>query len=180
VPIIEPEVLADGTHSIETCAKVSERVYREVYYAMQVQGLLLEGTLLKPNMVTSGLDASNRASPGQVAFYTMRTLTRTVPAAVPGIVFLSGGQSEEEASLNLSAINQVSLPRPWNVSFSYGRALQQSALTAWGGKEENTAEMQRVLLERAKANSDAARGKYFGGVGGSAAAQSLVVKNYVY
>eukprot|EP00052_Salpingoeca_macrocollata_P033414 m.8341 g.8341 ORF g.8341 m.8341 type:complete len:373 (+) comp5113_c0_seq1:76-1194(+) len=180
VPIIEPEVLADGTHSIQTCARVSERVLREVYAAIHTQGLLLEGTLLKPNMVTSGLDAPNRANPGEVAFYTLRTLSRTVPAAVPGIVFLSGGQSEEEASLNLSAINQADLPKPWRLSFSYGRALQASALKAWKGEKANESAMQKVFLERALANSQAQLGKYTGGAGGADAAQSLVVKNYVY
>lgn len=180
VPIIEPEVLADGKHSIQTCAAVTERVLDEVYRAIHTQGLLLEGTLLKPNMVTSGLDAADRAGPADVAFYTLRTLSRTVPAAVPGITFLSGGQSEEEASLNLSAINQLDMPKPWKLSFSYGRALQASALKAWQGKDENAKAMQDALYERAAANSQAQLGKYTGGAGGEAASASLVVKNYVY
>lgn len=179
VPIIEPEVLCDGAHSIQLCASVTERVLSEVYKAIHVNGLLLEGSLLKPNMVTPGMDAP-KASPAEVAFYTVRTLSRTVPAAVPGVVFLSGGQSEEDASLNLNAINAIDLARPWRLTFSYGRALQASCLKAWQGDDAKFAAGQAALMDRAKANSEAQLGKYAGGAGGSNAAESLSVKNYVY
>ena len=132
VPIIEPEILTDGSHDIQTCARVSERVFSTVMKAMLDQNLIIEGTLLKPNMVTQGATAANQASPQEVAWMTIRTLSRSIVPALPGITFLSGGQSEESASLNLNAMNQIKdLPRPWALTFSYGRALQQSVLKAW-------------------------------------------------
>lgn len=132
VPIIEPEILTDGSHDIQTCARVSERVFSTVMKAMLDQNLIIEGTLLKPNMVTQGATAANQASPQEVAWMTVRTLSRSIVPALPGITFLSGGQSEESASLNLNAMNQIKdLPRPWALTFSYGRALQQSVLKAW-------------------------------------------------
>lgn len=125
VPIIEPEILTDGSHSIETCAEVSERVFSTVMKAMLDHHLIIEGTLLKPNMVTEGADCPNKSSPEQIAWMTVRTLSRTIVPALPGVTFLSGGQSEESASLNLNAMNALKgAPRPWALTFSYGRALQ--------------------------------------------------------
>ena len=140
VPIIEPEILTDGSHSIETCAEVSEKVFSTVMKAMLDHHLIIEGTLLKPNMVTEGADCPNKSNPQQVAWMTVRTLSRTIVPALPGITFLSGGQSEESASLNLNAMNTLQgAPKPWALTFSYGRALQQSVLKAWLGKSENVA-----------------------------------------
>jgi fructose-bisphosphate aldolase class I len=179
VPIVEPEVLMDGDHSIVTSAKVTQRVLAATYKALHDANVLLEGTLLKPNMVLNGL--SNKASPpGEVGKATVTVLLRTVPPAVPGINFLSGGQSEEEASLNLNAINSVQPGKPWNLSFSYGRALQASCIKTWRGNTENVAKAQAVLLERARANGEASLGKYKGGAGGDLASESLFVSNYVY
>jgi len=124
VPIIEPEILIDGDHTIETCADVSERVFAAVQAELLSNHLLMEGLLLKPNMVTPGSDCKTRATPQEIAWMTVRTLSRTMVPALPGVTFLSGGQSEEEASLNLNAMNQIKeLPRPWALTFSYGRAL---------------------------------------------------------
>ena len=123
VPIIEPEILTDGDHDIETCARISEYVFSTVMKAMLDHHLIIEGTLLKPNMVTEGASCPNKADPAQVAWMTVRTLSRTIVPALPGITFLSGGQSEESASLNLNAMNKLDCPRPWALTFSYGRAL---------------------------------------------------------
>jgi fructose-bisphosphate aldolase class I len=178
VPIVEPEVLCDGTHSIEDCAKATERVMAGVTKALADQGVLPEGMLLKPNMVTSGKEATERAGPAEVAWYTVRTFGRTLVPNVPGVVFLSGGQSEEEASVNLSAINALKdVPKPWALTFSSGRALQASAIAAWEGKPENKELMQKVLVERAQANSKASLGTYEGGSGSTA---DLHVSNYAY
>ncbi|OXB70627.1 UNVERIFIED_CONTAM: hypothetical protein H355_012317 [Colinus virginianus] len=179
VPIVEPEILSDGNHDITVCAEVTERVLAAVFKALNDHQVLLEGALLKPNMVTHGADCSKKASPEDIAFYTVRTLRRTVPPALPGVMFLSGGQSEEEASLNLNAMNKMG-NHPWALSFSYGRALQASCLSAWRGLPANKQTAQNVLLERAKANGEAQRGKYLGGAGGTAAASSLYEKRYVY
>mmetsp|Transcript_12664 Transcript_12664/g.11221 ORF Transcript_12664/g.11221 Transcript_12664/m.11221 type:complete len:357 (+) Transcript_12664:3-1073(+) len=177
VPIVEPEVLCDGTHTIEECAEASERVYAGVVKALQDQKVFLEGALLKPNMITPGKEAAEKATPGDIAFYTLRTLSRTIPAAIPGIHFLSGGQSEEEASQNLNAMAKLEgVPKPWYVSFSYGRALQASCLKAWQGKEENVEAAQKVLIDRARGNSEATLGKYEGG----GSTEDLYVKKYVY
>jgi fructose-bisphosphate aldolase, class I len=179
VPIIEPEVLVDGTHDIDECAAKSEKVYAAVIKACQDQGVLFEGALLKPNMVTPGSDSSNKVSAQEIAWKTVRTLLRTIPGAIPGVMFLSGGQSEDEATENLNEMNKLEAKRPWNLSFSYGRALQHSCLRAWLGKPENVAEAQRVFLEKAKNNSEATLGK-FTGSGSSSGKESLHVKNYVY
>ncbi|KAL2933626.1 Fructose-bisphosphate aldolase cytoplasmic isozyme [Bienertia sinuspersici] len=179
VPIVEPEILVDGSHDIDRCAEVSERVLAACYKALNDHHVLLEGTLLKPNMVTPGSD-SKKVANDVIAEYTVRTLQRTVPPAVPGIMFLSGGQSEEEATLNLNAMNKFQGKKPWTLSFSYGRALQQSTLKTWQGKEENVSKAQEVFLGRAKANSEATLGKYQGGAGGSDASESLHVKDYKY
>jgi fructose-bisphosphate aldolase class I len=180
VPIVEPEVLMDGDFTIEVAAAATEKVLAAVYKALSDHHVMLEGTLLKPNMVRSGSDATPQADAAQIGLATVRVLQHTVPCAVPGITFLSGGMSEEEASLALNAINQAPGPRPWSLTFSYGRALQQSCLKAWRGEDGNVAAAQQVLLERARANSLANLGKYTGGAGGEAATTSTHVKGYVY
>lgn len=149
------------------------------YKALNEQKVLLEGTLLKPNMVTPGADGP-KVDAATIAKYTVRTLQRTVPAAVPGIVFLSGGQSEEEATINLNEMNKLDTKKPWTLTFSYGRALQKSTLSTWKGQADNVAAAQAVFTARAKANSEATLGTYQGGVGGGAASESLHVKGYVY
>lgn len=150
VPIVEPEVLPDGDHDLDRAQKVTEVVLAAVYKALSDHHVYLEGTLLKPNMVTAGQSCSKKYTPEEVAIATVTALRRTVPAAVPGITFLSGGQSEEEASVHLNAINQVKLGKPWALTFSYGRALQASVLRAWAGKKENIGAAQAELLKRAK------------------------------
>jgi fructose-bisphosphate aldolase class I len=180
VPIVEPEILPDGDHDIDRSQKVTETVLAAVYKALSDHHVYLEGTLLKPNMVTPGQSAK-KVSPQEVALATVTALRRTVPAAVTGVTFLSGGQSEEEASVHLNYINQVALLRPWALTFSYGRALQASVLRAWGGKKENVAAGQAELLKRAKANGDAALGKYaVGSVQGAGADATLFVANHAY
>jgi len=180
VPIVEPEVLMDGDFSIEVAAAATEKVIAACYKALSDHHVMLEGTLLKPNMVRSGSDATPQANAAEIALATVRVLQHTVPCAVPGITFLSGGMSEEEASLALNAINQAPGPRPWSLTFSYGRALQQSCLKAWLGSDANIPAAQAVLLARAEANSLANQGKYAGGAGGDAANASTFVKGYVY
>jgi fructose-bisphosphate aldolase, class I len=159
VPIVEPEVLQDGTHTIAESRKATGRVLQAVYTELHDQRLDFRGTLLKPNMVLSGYDASDRASADEVADVTLECLYKHVPAAVPGIVFLSGGQSDEDATAHLNAMNARG-PHPWQLSFSYGRALQAPALKAWGGKEENVEAAQRAYYHRAKMNSAARTGMY--------------------
>ncbi|AMX02868.1 class I fructose-bisphosphate aldolase [Microbulbifer thermotolerans] len=158
VPIVEPEVLMDGNHDIERDAEVNEWVWHEVFHALYRHGVVLELMILKPSMVTPGKE-STRAVPEQVAEYTMRSLRRAVPAAVPSINFLSGGQGPEEATANLNALNQL-WQAPWQLSFSYGRALQEPALKAWAGRSENGPALQRALLKRARLNHLAMRGEY--------------------
>lgn len=150
VPIVEPEILPDGDHDVERCQKVTEKVLAAVYKALNDHHVYLEGTLLKPNMVTSGQSCPKKSTPEQNALATVTALQRTVPPAMPGVVFLSGGQSEEEASVNLNAINQLKAKKPWALTFSYGRALQASALKAWSGKNENLPAGQQEFLKRAK------------------------------
>jgi fructose-bisphosphate aldolase class I len=179
-PIVEPEVLADGDHDIETCMKVSQKVYAAVIMALHENNVFFEGMLLKPNMIMPGTSCPNRSTPQEIGERTIITLLRTIPGAVPGIMFLSGGQSEEEATLNLNAMNQSQLKKPWSLSFSYGRALQHSCIKAWGGQEENFKKAQEVFLNRAKANSEAQLGKYQGGSGEKGSNESLFVSNYVY
>ncbi|HVY82225.1 MAG TPA: class I fructose-bisphosphate aldolase [Steroidobacteraceae bacterium] len=158
VPIVEPEVLMDGAHGIERCEEVTERVLVSVFGQLHAHHVYLEGMVLKPNMVISGKKAPNRAPPEVVAEATVRLLKRTVPAAVPGIAFLSGGQSSEEATLHLSLMNKN--PLPWQLTFSYGRALQDQALKAWGGNAANFAAGQKAFAKRAKLNSLATTGRY--------------------
>lgn len=180
VPIVEPEVLPDGDHDLERAQRVTEEVLSYTYRALVQHHVFLEGTLLKPNMATAGHSCTKKYTPQDVALATVRALSRTVPAAVPGITFLSGGQSEEDASRNLDAINKHQGKKPWALTFSYGRALQASVLKAWGGKAENVAAAQAEFLKRAKANGEAALGKYSGGVEGAATADSLYVANHAY
>jgi len=180
VPIVEPEVLVDGTHSIDECAIKSEIVYKAVIKALSDHNVLLEGSLLKPNMITSGSECQNKADKNEIAWKTVRTLMRTIPAAIPGVVFLSGGQSEDEATINLNQMNRLTdVTIPWRLSFSYGRALQHSCLKAWKGLPENVEEAQNVLLGRARDNSQASIGQ-FEGTQNSSSNESLHVKNYVY
>ena len=178
VPIVEPEILVDGTHDIDTCVRASERVYAEVIKACLDQGLLLEGALLKPNMITPGSECLTKVPAQEIAWKTVRTLLRTIPGAIPGIMFLSGGQSEEEATDNLNEMNKlVDVKRPWNLSFSYGRALQHSVLRAWLGQAENVEKAQLVLQRLAKNNSQATLGKY---ISTGSKGESLHVSNYIY
>ena len=158
VPIVEPEVLMDGDHDIDACEEATERTLHALFHELFHQRVALEGTLLKPNMVLPG-KALRRAEPEEVAEATLRCFRRTVPAAVPGVVFLSGGQSDEEASANLNAMNAMG-GAPWELSFSYGRALQQPALKRWGGEAANVEDAQRALAHRAKMNSAARSGLY--------------------
>jgi fructose-bisphosphate aldolase, class I len=159
VPIVEPEVLMDGGHSIERCEEVTSAVLQTVFNQLFEHRILLEGMVLKPNMIISGKKASNRASAEQVAAATVRTLKRHVPPAVPGIAFLSGGQSSAEATLHLSLMNKLG-PLPWSLTFSYGRALQDDALKTWGGSAANFAAGQKEMAKRAKLNSLATTGSY--------------------
>ncbi len=159
VPIVEPEVLMDGDHTIQRSFEVTSRTLHAVFTELRDQRVQPEGMLLKPNMVLSGYDCAEQASDDEVAHETLRCFRRHVPAAVPGIVFLSGGQSDEQATARLSAMNAVG-PHPWQLSFSYGRALQAPALKAWGGKPENVEAGQRAYYHRAKMNSAARTGMY--------------------
>jgi len=159
VPIVEPEVLMDGDHTIDRCTEVTEAVLHTLYAELALQGVVLEQSLLKPNMVISGMECPQQASVEEVAARTVQVLKRTVPAAVPGIVFLSGGQSDELATAHLSAMNSA-FDLPWTLSFSYGRALQAAALKAWNGKAENVAAGQRAFSHRARMNSLAAAGRW--------------------
>jgi len=160
VPIVEPEVLMTGEHSIERCSEVSEETLRTVFYELGRQAVALEGIVLKPNMVISALESSNRAGVQQVAEATVRCLAATVPSAVPGIAFLSGGQGDEEATAHLDAMNRLSDRHPWALTFSYGRALQRRALETWGGEASNVPEAQKALLHRARLNGAGALGRY--------------------
>ena len=159
VPIVEPEVLQDGTHTIEQSRKATGRVLQAVYTELHDQRLDFRGTLLKPNMVLSGYEASDRASVDEVAEVTLECFYKHVPAAVPGVVFLSGGQSDEDATAHLNAMNARG-PHPWQLSFSYGRALQAPALKAWVGKPENVEAARRAYYHRAKMNGAARTGMY--------------------
>jgi fructose-bisphosphate aldolase class I len=159
VPIVEPEVLMDGAHSLERCEQVTERTLASVFQALFAHRIMLEGMVLKPNMVISGKKASNRASPQTVAEATVRVLKHHVPPAVPGIAFLSGGQSPTEATLHLSLMNRLG-PTPWSLTFSYGRALQDTALKIWGGTAGNFAAGQKEYAKRAKLNGLATTGRY--------------------
>ena len=159
VPIVEPEVLMDSNHDIDRCAEVTENVLHSVFHALHEHHISLEHMILKPNMVVPGIDLRT-ADPEEVASETLKVLRRMVPAAVPSINFLSGGQGPEEATRNLNAINQTGESVPWQLSISYGRALQQPALHVWQGKSENDVKTQQALLNRTRLNSLARQGKY--------------------
>lgn len=159
VPIVEPEVLMDGAHDIERCEAVTARVLQAVFAELDAHGVAFEGMLLKPNMVIAGKKCPRQAGVQEVAAATLRCLRRHVPAAVPGIVFLSGGQSAEDATDHLNAMNAAG-PHPWEVSFSYGRALQAPVLAAWQGQEANAAAAQQALLRRCELNGLARDGQY--------------------
>ena len=159
VPIVEPEVLMDGDHSIDDSASASGRALQALYTELHDQRIDLRGTILKPNMVLSGYSASRRAGIDEVAERTLEVLYRHVPAAVPGICFLSGGQTDEDATAHLNAMAQRG-PHPWQLSFSYGRALQAPALAAWGGRAESRADGQAAYYKRAKLNGAASTGTY--------------------
>lgn len=178
VPIVEPEILLDGTHGIDRTLEVAEMVWAKTFGFMAENHVMYEGILLKPSMVTPAAECPDRATPEQVASYTLKMLKRRVPPAVPGIMFLSGGQSEVDATLNLNAMNQS--PNPWHVSFSYARALQNSVLKTWKGQPENIEAAQIALLIRAKANSLAQMGKYSAEGEAEEAKQGMFVSGYTY
>lgn len=167
VPIVEPEVLMEGAHRLERCAEVTEFVLKQVFQRLYDARVFLEGMVLKPNMVVSGMKHAQRASPEQVAHSTIRILKNCVPASVAGIAFLSGGQSDIEATANLDAINRIG--GPWPLTFSYGRALQSAALKAWAGKSENTFKAQAAFQHRAHMNALAAQGRWSDGAEKAAA-----------
>jgi len=161
VPIVEPEILMDGDHDIDDSFVVTEEVLHTVFFQLYSQGVQYEQMILKPNMVLSGYSAKDRANVDEVADATLQCFARTVPTAVPGIAFLSGGQSDEDATAHLNKMNQIlDDNKPWNLSFSYGRALQQPALRTWLGKSENVSAAQDAFMHRAKLNSLATMGKY--------------------
>ncbi|VDM40265.1 unnamed protein product [Toxocara canis] len=196
VPIVEPELLPDGDHDLARCQRVTETVLSYTYKALLEHNVYLEGTLLKPNMVTPGEHIGHqqvsllpklgmdfkgeKPYPFDIGNATITALQRTVPVAVPGIVFLSGGQSEEDATRNLNAMGQYEGKKPWTITFSFGRALQNSALATWAGKKENIKAAQEAFMVRARANSMAAQGKYNGEASGGAANVNLHVANHSY
>jgi len=178
VPIVEPEILLDGEHGIDRTFKVAQKVWAETFFYLAENNVMFEGILLKPSMVTPGAECKERAIPEKVADYTLKLLYSRIPPSVPGIMFLSGGQSEVEATQNLNAMNQK--PTPWHVSFSYARALQNTCLKTWGGRPENVKAAQESLLIRAKANSEAQLGKYTGEGESDEAKKGMFVKGYTY
>merc|ERR1719237_955013 len=180
VPIIEPEILLDGEHSIDENFETFVETWSTVFKACADFGVMLEGVLLKPSMVTPGAQSGTKADAQTIAEYTLRALNKVVPPAVPGIMFLSGGQSEVEATLNLNAMNQS--PNPWHISFSYARALQNTTLKTWAGKDENVVAAQSKLFQRAMANSKAQLGKYDPATADedATAAEGMYVKGYTY
>jgi len=179
VPIVEPEILIDGTHDIATTARVQERVLTTVYAKLQDNGVLLEGSLLKPSMTVPGVECEDKSDPATIAKMTVQTLDRCLPPAMPGVTFLSGGISEEDSSIYLNEINKLERKGAFALTFSYSRALQSSCIKIWGGKEEKYKDAQDQLLARAQANSEASVGKYVPGSQPSIE-ESLFVKNYVY
>ena len=162
VPIVEPEVLIDGTHSIDTCQEVTEKVLKAVFDSLKEENVAIDLAILKPSMVISGKQAENRAGVEEVAKRTVEALKKIVPQELPSINFLSGGQSAEEATAHLNAMHKLGEDLPWHVSFSYARALQGPALKAWQGKQENLALGQEAFINRARLNSLATKGEYLG------------------
>jgi fructose-bisphosphate aldolase class I len=159
VPIVEPEVLMDGTHDIDRCYDVTSEVLQEVFIELKNQNVALNGIVLKPNMVISGMDAANRADIPTVASATVKCLSENVPGEVPGIAFLSGGQTSEEATAHLSSMNELG-PHPWQLTFSYGRALQAEPLKVWSGEADNIPAAQESFIKRSRLNSLARTGNY--------------------
>ncbi len=160
VPIVEPEVLMDGTHTIDRSFEVTHAAQKLVFEQLEEQGVFFEGMVLKPNMVLSGYECAERADVQRVAEETIRCLKSTVPPQVPGIAFLSGGQTDEEATEHLNAMNNLDVELPWRLTFSYGRALQQAAMQAWSGNASNMDKAAKVILHRAKMNGAATKGEY--------------------
>merc|ERR1719502_2250404 len=179
VPIVEPEILLDGAHELATTCKIQERVLTTVYARLQQNGVLLEGSLLKPAMSVPGVEAVDKSNPAAIGKATVQTLDRCLPPAMPGVTFLSGGISEEDSSIYLNEINKLDRKGAFALTFSYSRALQSSTLKIWAGKEENVQKAQEQLVARAQANSEASMGKYVPGSQPSIE-ESLFVKNYVY
>lgn len=161
VPIVEPEILMDGSHSIEDCAAASESILHELFHALFIHQVSLEHIILKPSMITCGMDNKTFSSPEDIADFTIHVFRNQVPASVPSINFLSGGQSSIDATIHLNAINQVGI-QPWILSFSYGRALQDDCIKTWKGSPENVEAAQSALLKRAQLNSQASQGEYKG------------------
>ena len=162
VPIVEPEVLMDGDHTIERCYEVTENTQKEVFSQLEKEGVFTEGIVLKPNMILPGTESKQTCTVSTVAEMTLKCLTSTVPSTVPGIAFLSGGQSDQEATEHLNEINRLAVVQkaPWKLTFSYGRALQQDAMKTWGGRAEQTASAQQVAQHRARLNGLASSGDY--------------------
>merc|ERR1719506_3046663 len=179
VPIVEPEILLDGAHDITTTCRIQERVLSTVYSKLHENGVLMEGSLLKPSMTVPGVDAADKSDPRTIARMTVQTLDRCLPSSMPGVTFLSGGISEEDSSIYLNEINKAGKKGAFATTFSYSRALQSSCIKMWGGKQENYERAQQQLLARAKANSEASVGKYVPGSQPSDE-ESLFVQNYVY
>merc|ERR1712176_1670830 len=179
VPIVEPEVLIDGSHTQEVTAKVQEKFISTVYKYLEDNNVMLEGTLLKPSMTVSGVECENKPTQQEVAAMTVQTLERVIPPAMPGVTFLSGGISEEDASIYLNEINKIDRKGPWALTFSFSRAMQSSCIKIWNGEADKKVEAQKQLLARAQANSEASVGKYVPGSQPSIE-ESLYVKNYVY
>merc|ERR1719331_1579958 len=179
VPIVEPEILLDGNHDLATTARVQERVLTTVYAKLQDNGVLLEGSLLKPSMTVPGVDCDDKSDPTSIAKMTVQTLDRCLPPVMPGVTFLSGGISEEDSSIYLNEINKLERKGAFALTFSYSRALQSSCIKIRGGKDDKYKDAQAQLLARAQANSEASLGKYVPGSQPSIE-ESLFVKNYVY
>jgi len=179
VPIVEPEILLDGNHDLATTARIQERVLTTVYAKLQDNGVLLEGSLLKPSMTVPGVDCDDKSDPTSIAKMTVQTLDRCLPPAMPGVTFLSGGISEEDSSIYLNEINKLDRKGAFALTFSFSRALQSSCAKIWAGKEDKYEAAQEQLLARAKANSEASLGKYTPGSQPSIE-ESLFVKDYVY
>jgi len=179
VPIVEPEILIDGVHDVTTTARVQERVLTTVYAKLQDNGVMLEGSLLKPSMTVPGVECDDKSDPATIAKMTVQTLDRCLPPAMPGVTFLSGGISEEDSSIYLNEINKLQRKGAFALTFSYSRALQSSCMKIWGGKDDKYKDAQDQLYARAKANSEASIGKYVPGSQPSIE-ESLFVKNYVY
>merc|ERR1711871_818891 len=179
VPIVEPEILIDGDHDIATTARVQERVLTTAYAKLQDNGVLLEGSLLKPSMTVPGVECPDKSDPATIAKMTVQTLDRSLPPAMPGVTFLSGGISEEDSSIYLNEINKLPRKGAFALTFSFSRALQSSCAKIWAGKEENYKAAQDQLYARAKANSEASLGKYVP-CSQPSVEESLFVKNYAY